>query len=61
MHRLFTKIKQLLFLSTVNLPLEEFIHILTASYHLHISLVLFAHSLIDASEYAQAGLNYTLN
>ena len=39
----------------------EFIHILTAFYHLPISLVLFAHSLIHASEYAQVGLNYTLN
>ena len=38
----------------------EFIHILTDFYHLPISLVLFTYSLIDASEYAQGGLNYTL-
>ena len=37
------------------------IHILTAFYRLPISLVLFTHSLIDASKYAQAGLNFTLN
>ena len=30
MYRLFIKIKHLAFLSTVNLPLVEFIHILTA-------------------------------
>ena len=36
-------------------------YILTVSYYLPISLVLFTHSLIDASEYAQVGLNYTLN
>ena len=47
--------------SIVNLPLVEFIHILTAFYHLPISLVLFKDSLLDASEYAQVGLNYTLN
>ena len=29
--------------------------------HLTISLVLFTHSFIDASEYAQVRLNYTLN
>ena len=39
----------------------EFIHILTAFYHLPISLVLFTQSLIDASEYDQVGLNYILN
>ena len=36
-------------------------NILTAFYHLPIRLVLFTHSLIDASEYAKVGLNYTLN
>ena len=30
-------------------------------YHLPISLVLFTHSLLDASEYAEVRLNYTLN
>ena len=47
--------------STVNLPLVEFIHILTAFYHLPISLVLFTHALIDACEFVQVGLNYTMN
>ena len=47
MYRLFIKIKHLPLLFTV--------------YHLPISLVLFRHSLLDASEYAQFGLNYTLN
>ena len=36
-------------------------HILTAFYHLLISFVLYTHSLIDALEYAQVGLSYTLN
>ena len=48
-------------LSTVNLPLVEFIHILTAFYHLPVSLVLFTHSLIDACKFAQVCLNYTVN
>ena len=39
----------------------EFIHILTDFYHLPISSVLFTQSLIDVSEYAQVGLNHTLN
>ena len=47
-------------LSTINLPVVEFIHILAVFYRLHINLVLFKHSL-DASKYAQAGLNYTMN
>ena len=47
-------------LSTINLPVVEFIHILVAFYSLHINLVLFKHSL-DASKYDQVGLNYTLN
>ena len=46
---------------TTNLPLVEFLHILTAFYHLLISLVLFTHSLKDACEFAQVGLNYTMN
>ena len=54
MYRLLMKIiKHLPLLSTVNLPLLEFIYILTAFYHLPISLVLFTHLLIDASEYTQ--------
>ena len=44
------KIKHLLLLCTVNLLLVEFIHILTAFYHPTISLILFTHSLIDASK-----------
>ena len=51
------KIKHLPILFTVNLPLAEFIHILTAFYHLSISLILFTHSLIDGPKYAQVGLN----
>ena len=58
--RLFVKIKHLPLLSTVNLPLVTFIHILTAFYHLPVSLVLFTHSLIDACKFAQVGLNYTM-
>ena len=34
----------------------EFIHTLTTFYNLPISLVVFAHWLIDVSEYAQFGL-----
>ena len=61
MYKLFVKIKHLPLLSTVNLPLVEFIHILTVFYHLPIGLVLFTHSLIDALEFALVGLNYTMN
>ena len=39
----------------------ELIHILTAVSHLPKSLVLYAHSLIDASEYTQRELNFPLN
>ena len=60
-YRLFVKIKHLPLLFTLNLLLVEFIYILTAFYDLPISLVLLTHSLIDASEYAQVGLNYTPN
>ena len=42
---------------TVNLSVVEFIHILTAFYHLLISL----ETHIDAFKYAQVGLNYALN
>ena len=41
MHRLFVKIKHLPHVSTVHLV--EFINILTASYHLPVSLVLLAY------------------
>ena len=58
-YRLFVKIKHLPLLSTVNLPLVELIHNLTAFYHYKFGTV--THSIIDASEYAQVGLNYTLN
>ena len=61
MDRSFVNIKHIPPLSTINLPLVEFIHILTAFYHLPISLVLSTHSLIDANEFAQVGLNYTMN
>ena len=61
MYRLFVKIKHLLFLSTINIPLLKFMHILVALYHLLISLVLFTDSLTDYFDYAQIGLNYTLN
>ena len=44
MYKFFANIKTLLLLSTVNLPLVEFIHILTPFYHLPSSLVLFTHS-----------------
>ena len=56
--RLFLNIKHLPLLSTVNLFLDEFMHILIALYHVPINLALFPHSLIDASEYAQVGINY---
>ena len=59
MYRLFVKIKYLPLLSTINLTSVEFIDILTTLCHLPISLVLFPHSLVDALEYAQVGLNYT--
>ena len=39
----------------------HFIHILTAFYHLPINLLLFTHLLIDACEFAQVGLNFTMN
>ena len=61
MYRLAVNIKHLPPLSTVNLPLVEFIHILTAFYHLPIRLVLFTHSLLDAYEFPQVGLNCTMN
>ena len=60
-YRLFGKIKHLPFLSTVNLPLVESIHILTAFYYLTISLLLFTHSFIIACEFAQVGLNFVMN
>ena len=41
--------------------LVEFMHILTATYHLSISLVLFTYLLIDTCEFAQVGQNYTMN
>ena len=61
MYRLFVKITHLTFLSTVNLPLLAFIHILPAFYHLPISLVLFTDLLVYASGYTQVGLNYAPN
>ena len=61
MYRFFVTIKYLPILSTINLLLVTFIQILTAFYHLPISLVLYTHSLIDASKCAQVGLNYPLN
>ena len=62
MYRLFERmIKHLPLLFTINLPLVELIHILTAFYHLPISLVLFTHSLIDACEFTEIGLYYTIN
>ena len=57
MYRLSMTIKHLPLLSTVNLSVLGFMHILTASYHLTKSLVLRTHSLIDTSKYAQVGLN----
>ena len=59
-YRLFVKKKRLPLLSTINLLLVEFIHILTTFSNLTISLVLFTHWLIDASEYAMAGLHTEL-
>ena len=56
-YRLSMTIKHLPLLSTVNLSVLGFMHILTASYHLTKSLVLRTHSLIDTSKYAQVGLN----
>ena len=47
--------------SAPKVPLVDFIHILTDFYHLPVSLVLFTHSLIDACEFAQVGLNHTMN
>ena len=61
MYRLVVKIKHIPPLSTVNLPLVEFIHFLTAFYHIHITLEMFTHSLIDAYEFVQVGLNYIMN
>ena len=62
MHILFVKIKHLPLLSNVNLPLAEFIHILTVFCHLSISLVMCKHSLIDAScKFAPIGPNYKMN
>ena len=46
--QIFEKMKHLPPLSTINLPSVGFIDILTAFYHLLVSLVLFTHSLIDA-------------
>ena len=60
-YRLFVKIKHLPPLSTVKLPLVEFIHILPVFSHLPISLVLFTHSLIEAYEFVQVGLNYPMS
>ena len=53
--------KHLPTLPTVHLPLVEFTYIFIAFYHPPISLVLFTNLLIDAAEYAQVKLNYTLN
>ena len=61
MYRLFMKIKHLPLLSTINLLLMEFIHILTAFYNLPSSLALFTCSLRDTFKYAQVELNYTLH
>ena len=49
MYRSFVKIKHLLLPSTVSIPLVEFIHILTAFYHLRKTLVHYKNLLIDAS------------
>ena len=51
MYRSFVMIKHL------KLTLVEFVHILTAFYHLPINLVLFTQLVIDTSKYAQVGLN----
>ena len=60
-NRIFAKMNHLPLPSTVNLPLVEFIHILTAFYYLPISFVMSRHPLIVASEYAQVGQSYTPN
>ena len=44
-----------------NLPLVEFLHILTALYCLCIYLVLFILKLIGTLKYVQVGRNYELN
>ena len=51
------KKKYLPILSTVNVPLVKFIHLLTTFYHLLVTLVMVKHLLIDVSKYAQVGLN----
>ena len=61
MYRLVVKKKHLPPLSAINLPLVEFIYTLTAFYHLPLRLVLFKHSPTDAREFAQVGLNCTIN
>ena len=48
-------------LSTINIPLVDFVYILKAFYHLPLRLVLFTPTIINNSEYTQAGLEYTLN
>ena len=48
MSSLFVMIKHLPLLSTVNLRLVEFIHILAIIFDIPITLVLSTHSLIDA-------------
>ena len=53
MYWLFMKIKHSLLLSILNLLLVEFLQMLTGFYHLPVSLILFSHFLIDASEYPQ--------
>ena len=57
MNRLFVNLP---LLSTANIPLVELILIFKDFYHLPVSLVMFTHLLIDALEYAQVGLYYTL-
>ena len=60
-YRLFVKIKHLPLLSTEKLPLVEFMHMLTAFYHLPISFALFTLSLTDTCKFAQVAVNYTVN
>ena len=61
-YKLFVMIKHLSLLSTVTLSLVEFIHILTAFYHVPISLGLLTHSLIDRRlRICSSLLNYTIN
>ena len=60
-YKLIANIEHLPPLSTINLPLVEFLHISTVSYHLPTSLVPFRHSLLDAYELVQVGLNCTMN